>query len=393
MYELAPPVVEVPAVIAAPSPPLTTAAPAAVQYNIPAAVTRPAEPAPTVHIPAPAPAPAPPAYIPEPAPTPTYEPAPAPVAPEPAPYIPAPATIQPATAPAPTPPAAAPTPSYIPAAGGGAPVLIYFGGKGGIGKTSHVLAAAATAAEIGLRTVVIDANRGQADIATYLRLPRTGLPTIHDAVTAGPAAALTLPKEFNAHRPTMLRPVDFALVQGPPRHLASPTDTPATVYNNVLDWARHNSELVIIDTQIIEAHKSDLFDQFIIPAMLSGAWSVAIVNETRAGADNLLDSYKELHRSGVTRDRSLIIASLYEHFDQYDQQAVEQKYGAYGRFIGSAGIDPDFKDQLNLGNIHTTSPTVAPVTRAILHQVTGDARFTAPPETSRKKRGRRGGRR
>ena len=295
------------------------------------------------------------------------------------------------TARAPISPVAAQS-TYRPGAARGQ-LVIFFSGKGGVGKTSSALFAAKTAAAAGLRGVLIDANRGQADVRTYLGLPKEGIPTVYDAVRTGdPSAALVLPAVYNAYRHTS-EPLDFALVQGPPRRLADPAVVTAEVYGEVIDYARSQADLVVLDTQILEAHKSDLFDRLIIPAMLSGAWSVAIVNESRAGVDNLLESFSELAERGVTNAHSLIIASLYEQFDDFDQQAIERKYGQYGTFAGSIGIDPAVRDALNLGNVYAESPAVQPVIRNILHRVTGNPVFAPLPEVPKRKRGFLGRRR
>ncbi len=259
-------------------------------------------------------------------------------------------------------------------------LLICMAGKGGVGKTSQALLAAKIASEAGLRTVLVDGNRGQADVRSYLRLPPDQLPSIYDFTQTGdPASAIILPSFYNPYRPVSVEPLDFAIVQAPPRHLASPDVVTADTYARVIDYARNQADLVILDTQILEAHKTDLFERLIIPALLSGAWSVSIVNDSRAAADNLLDGLADLAGRGVSNAHSLIIASLYEEFDENDRRAVERKYGQYGSFIGAVGTDPSFKDQLNVGNILTTSPAMAPVTRAILYRVTGNSAF-APIE-------------
>ena len=53
-----------------------------------------------------------------------------------------------------------------------ADVLFVFSGKGGVGKTSVALGLAERAGQ-HLRVVLVDANRGQGDIRTYLRLGRS----------------------------------------------------------------------------------------------------------------------------------------------------------------------------------------------------------------------------
>ena len=63
-----------------------------------------------------------------------------------------------------------------------ADVVFVFSGKGGVGKTSVALGLAQRAGT-RLRVVLVDANRGQGDIRTYLRLTRSTLPTIWAAAS------------------------------------------------------------------------------------------------------------------------------------------------------------------------------------------------------------------
>lgn len=261
----------------------------------------------------------------------------------------------------------------------GGEVIFVFAGKGGVGKSTTTLMLATTAAEAGKRVIVIDANPGQADVQINMRLRAGAVPTIWDAVRSrDPATAIVTPGIYNAHRPR-LAPLGFAVVLGPPAEHASPEHVSAEAYAAVLDYARTQADLVIVDTQTDEAHKTALFERFVIPTMVSGAWTVAIVNDSRAGVDNLLSRLGELARRGVTNARTLVLASMYETFDERTQQGITRKYGQFGTFVGSAGLDSAVRAQMNVGVLLHNSPSIAPAINAILSRVTGDSVFDVRP--------------
>ncbi|EQD50517.1 hypothetical protein B1A_13417, partial [mine drainage metagenome] len=65
-------------------------------------------------------------------------------------------------------------------------VVAVFAGKGGVGKSTSMLSLAERAATVvpGLRVITIDANRGQGDLRTFLKLDDAGLPSIYDAAVS-----------------------------------------------------------------------------------------------------------------------------------------------------------------------------------------------------------------
>ena len=103
--------------------------------------------------------------------------------------------------------------------------------KGGVGKTTLTTHLGQRAGEKGLRSVVVDANRGQTDITTYLRLGRAGLPTIADAASAGRfEQAILAADRLNTARHARLDPVAFAAILGPPPSKSDPRLVTADVY-------------------------------------------------------------------------------------------------------------------------------------------------------------------
>src|SRR5699024_879235 len=130
--------------------------------------------------------------------------------------------------------------------------------KGGVGKSTVSLNLAQHAAAMGpdnYRVVLVDANRGQGDLRTHLRLHTFTTRTIYATAQSGnPAAALLTPADITSYRAARGGEADFSFVPAPPSSLADPDVVTAGVYSEVIDYARSVADLVIVDTQIAEEH-------------------------------------------------------------------------------------------------------------------------------------------
>lgn len=289
------------------------------------------------------------------------------------------------TQPSSAPPAVAPAPRHVapqqaPSAGmrigtKRGEVIVCGAGKGGVGKTSATLLCADVAAEMGLQAIVIDANRGQADIRKYLRLGDAPLPSAYDAYATGnPASAVLMPHDY-AHLRTaaMLDVPDFGIVLGPPSDFADPRFVSANVYGEIIDYARSIADVVIIDSQIVEAYRSDLWENTLIPMLGGDAWFVAITDESGPGISNLAERLTEMRRAGVNPARTLVLASAFLEFNDGDIAYFHEKFGDLGTLVGSTGVDDDFLMAMNSGRILSDSPSIRPAIDSILLRVTGRA--------------------
>ena len=253
-------------------------------------------------------------------------------------------------------------------------VIIVGAGKGGVGKSTTSIMLAQAAAEAGMSVVLIDANRGQPDIAKYLRLlGAPNLRTVFDAYQQqDPAAALMKPEDYaHARERARLDPTPFGVVLGPPSDLADPRYASARVYGDIVDYARSIADLVVIDTQIAEAAKSDLWSDMLIPLLAADAWFVGITDESGPGASNLADRLIEIRDRGVTSARTLVLASKHLTFDEEHLAFYSKRFADLGKVIGSTGYDDDFHVKMKLGEIDSDSPSIRPTIDSILYQVTG----------------------
>jgi Mrp family chromosome partitioning ATPase len=282
--------------------------------------------------------------------------------------------------------------SYSPALGRNlAPVIFTIAGKGGVGKTSLALALAQRAAVTGdLRVVLIDANRGQGDLRTYLSLNRSGLPTILDAaVTGDPTEAIVTPDRLAANRPAGTEQLSFALVQAPPPGQGDPEVITAALYHEVITAARGVAELVVIDTQIVEGAERGLFDELIIPMLHSHAFGLGIADLSKPGVDNLVTHLREFISQGVPVSRLMTMLNRVPPTTQFDLQKTSEALSSYGQFLASIPADPDIHSAMAYGASIHDNPVLAPVLDQILIRVTGNPVFTHVPPAPAAARKRR----
>lgn len=254
-----------------------------------------------------------------------------------------------------------------------APVIFTASGRGGVGKSTTAIKLAHLAAGAGMRAVLIDANRGQADLRKYLRIGQAGnAPTILDAAFGGSLQdALMMPEQHTPYRQqSRLEPLDFGVVLGPPPE----TDISvvnAALYSRTIEEARRMADLVVVDTQIIETPLSDIWSGMVVPLLRGGAWMLGLADSSSPGISNLYDRLNEMVGSGIAPSRLMIAASMYaESDDDSDRAFFERRFDRLGAFVGFTAFDQAYKDGSNLGRV-VPSPTVDTLCRTVLQRVTG----------------------
>lgn len=293
-------------------------------------------------------------------------------------FTPAPAPVQPAPAPvAPARPVR--TIEDTPAISGGrlrsaTPVVIVWSGKGGIGKTSISSALAQRAADAGKKVILIDANFGQADQRVLIGLP-SDIPTIYHAVVKGGdiRAALLRPNQINQMRSsTGNEEITYALLAAPAEKHADPTIVTPTAYLSMIEQAQKLADLVVVDTQIVEAdHSEPMVNAFLLPLLRAGAWGVAATDETMTGLVNLLSMLTRFSAKGVGRDRMLSMLNKVPANAQFNEVATQQKLSDYSTYLGSAGADQRIHRAQNERRPTANIDTIAPFLDAILGRVIG----------------------
>lgn len=320
------------------------------------------------------------------APPSTAEPLPTPTVPSPDLSNSSPAYIEP---PAYTAPRLAPQDDPFADKGPRAKIIASFAGKGGVTKTTTALILAKKAADARLKTVIIDMDKGQDNVAAYMRLRSASLPTVFDAAASGnPAAALITPDQFGKFRHEAAGSLDFAVVFGPGNeHASNHPSLTSDVYRQVIDYAAAHADVVVLDTQILKADRSSsrLFYDVVSPLLVQEAWGVGITDQSRAGLEDLENRLKELQKNEhLGRDRMLIMAANTSGFNQTQAESFAKRFRTYGDFIGATSADDAFKAQLNVGRIDADSPAVSATMDAILHKVTGNEAFAPKPVKKRR---------
>jgi Mrp family chromosome partitioning ATPase len=373
-----------------------------------------------VYQPQPAPAPQPepqpvyqpqPAPAPQPEPQPVYQPQPAPAPqPEPQPFY------QPAPQPEPehqqTPPlsgnrrdlfdqiAEAPgvsDPGDYDMDGATGTVIFVIAAKGGVGKSSVAAGLADRAARDGLSSLVVDMNRGQADLAGYLRVrtPRTiadaamraGVPLADAVMTAEEIASSSVRTERKSAAPM------FDAVFGPPDSLARASQVSERTYHSIIAQAARQYRVVVVDTQTLEAvDTTALIDRVVLPMLLDGtAYAVGIAGGSSVSVANLVRRFEGMQQAGVSADRLMVL------FNGTSGPGVDVGFSvdqASGLFHGLARVVPSVEHDSNIPAITNAGATVAEhpnfraALHAILHRATGLQSFapTGPDNSARRKK-------
>lgn len=389
--EPATPIQPAPAIYQAPAP----VEPAPVAYQAPV----PVQPVPMYQAPTPV-EPAPPVHV-EPAPV--YQ-APAPVEPaRPEPIIyqaPAPVHLDKSPAAPVRPEPERPGTAFVRPGGEVAirprgtivrnaarPCIITIGAKGGIGKTSMTLLMAQYAASKGLSVAVVDANRGQGDMRTLLRLRDAGLPTIRHLAMGGAVREVILnPDTINDNRDTSnTGGIDFALVQAPEGDRDSASMVSARHYAAVLTELRTRADLTIVDTQIVEAEDtSELFDDLVIPTLATdaNAYCLAVTDSAITSINNTVDRMDAFLGQQISQEKIMVVLNRVTEHEEPRVNKMLALLGSIGKPMGMIPNEVLVKDALDRGIIPDVSniESLALVFDRIIFHATGDERFAPPAQ-------------
>lgn len=255
-------------------------------------------------------------------------------------------------------------------------VIICFAGKGGVGKTTLSLALSQRAHVVGglNKVAAIDANRGQGDMRRVLRVTRSNLPSIYDAAMTGdPKKALVTAEELAKARHPNRPKLGIAVILAPDDAQADPHRVDAAAYRDAISEARSVGDLVIIDTQIIEAKDlSGLVNHLVIPLLRSGAWGLGITDSSIAGADNLLRRLRDFEAAGVPRDRLLVAMNRKAGQSEIRVEELSDLVSRYlSAYVGTISEQPEIYKAFEQGTLPHDAPELANVLDSVLWRVTG----------------------
>ncbi|MHB1599872.1 MAG: hypothetical protein ACYCXY_13520, partial [Acidimicrobiales bacterium] len=276
-------------------------------------------------------------------------------------------------------------------------VIITFSGKGGVGKTSVAIATAQRAATIGglKRVLLVDANRGQGDVRTYVRVPNSAtLPSMFDAATAGdPRRAIVGPTDLNKARGEGLAPLGIGVALAPDDAHADADVVSTSVYRDLVEYAREKFDLVVLDTQIVEASDtSGLIDGLVIPLLLDGAFGLAITDSSMAGVRNVITRLNMFRSAGVTSDHLMLAVNRASPDSGLDEQRMRKSSETLATWVGLVVNDPAVGAAFEQGFVPGSAgapptPAYSAMLDAVLRRVTGLAVFDTPAEPQQRRGG------
>lgn len=266
-----------------------------------------------------------------------------------------------------------------------AEVLIVWAGKGGVGKSTTSVGVAQRAADAGLRVVLVDGNFGQGDLRTFLRIGMASLPSVYNfAATGDLRAALIDPPTLSQARDIKQEPINFAMVQAPPPHLADPDVVTPACYLHLVRQLRTMCDLVVIDTQIVEAtDTSGMVDHFANPLMAEGAWGLGISDLSPPGIGNALTRLKRvaaerqaLDPAGDPSERQMMMMNRVPVNIEFNRDGVAAAFNEHSTFLGVIPADTSVHEAMNRGQAPGSIPLFSVIVDAVLRRVyPDDARF------------------
>lgn len=259
-----------------------------------------------------------------------------------------------------------------------APLVVSLAAKAGVGKSTLAISLAQRAATRGGlgRVVVVDANRGQGDVRKYLRVGQARLPSVYDSAMSGdPRTAIITPARLNAERDPSLPEVGIAVALAPPRNQADPEVVSAEVYRSVIDAARSAADLVVVDTQIVEAHDtSGIIDGVVIPLLSTpNAWGLGVADDSRPGLDNLL-GWISANAARFDGARWMVALNRVSDDSPMSVELAERIVSRYGTLVGLAHEDAEVKAAAAM-SVVPSSTEVTEMLDAVLWRVIGGEAF------------------
>lgn len=228
-------------------------------------------------------------------------------------------------------------------------------------NTSTSIQVATTAAAAGLRVVLVDGNRAQADIGTFLGVQRkyaADMPTIADYLDTGDAkATVVTADQIMAMRPDEAKPLPegMGVIFGADSNDERLSEVGPHTYMSAIEEIRTRVDLVVVDTQIIEADdKSGMVEGMVIPLLSGpGGFGIGLTDVERAGLSNLSKRINLLAEAGVERNRIMIAfnMALPDSVDAMEDMGYQKFHNRLGVFLGVIGRDHRIEEYMKQGRV------------------------------------------
>lgn len=271
--------------------------------------------------------------------------------------------------------------------GPGGKVAFVWAAKGGVGKTSSAASVAQAAAQAGLNVLLIDGNYGQGDLRLYLRLGMVSLPSINNFAHTGELSSCVVdPETLKDVRDLRAERLLFGLILTPPEAMVDRSLVDHNVYADLIEKARREVDLVVVDTQIIEApdknkvverYNEDMVEKLIIPMLAAGAYGVAVTDLSNAGVSNQLSRLKYMSAQGVPRERQLLFINRVPVDLAFRHEALEAVGSEHATYLGICYNDTRVQEHQNTGGIPGSVGELGAKINRVLTQIYPDL---VPPE-------------
>lgn len=258
------------------------------------------------------------------------------------------------------------------------PVIICLSGTGGVGKSTASIQLATAAASAGYRTVLVDADRGQGDLDTYLKLSTSGLdvPTIADTV-GGHAKVRDV--VLGSDKITQLRPKNAEVVPDMLAFVRTPDpDDPTKVspkrYLSVINQLREKADIVIVDSPILKHDDhTGVIRGLVAPLMEDGGFSLSISDNSNPGMKNLSQRLSALSAHGIERRKMLITINAADPSALRDLDAAARTKldGRQGVYVGTIGYDKRIGRKMRNGALDLKNRQLDQVIYETLFRATG----------------------
>ncbi|OAV62793.1 AAA family ATPase [Enteractinococcus helveticum] len=267
------------------------------------------------------------------------------------------------------------------------PLIIFSGAKGGVGKTTLARQTAIHAASQGYRTVLIDGDIGQGNVAKFFRMDTSSynVPTISDfAIGDASLEEIVLTSNvIDELRPDNSTPVPdlLSVVLAPEDDDQAVNDVTAHHYVELVADVRQRFDMVVLDSQIMKTtDEFKLTNTLIIPEVRdNGAYYVGIADSSNSALKDLVNRIRSMVQMGVDRRRILVtmnkvppIKSATESIEKTLRHQIQSRVGIY---VGVINEDQRVWRRNLAGEPDLMNTQFDQVIYNILFQVTGYEEF------------------
>lgn len=253
-------------------------------------------------------------------------------------------------------------------------VIFSLSGKGGVGKSTFSLLLADRASKRGKTVVLVDGNYGQGDLAGFLKITNNTYPTAQSFVYKRDVRDCIIgPDELNHYRPDGAGKLSFAFVAAPSDEEINTGRVTPEVYRNIVGQARQLADLVIVDTQIIEADDPrGMVRGLVVDSLREGAWAMAITDISVRGISNLLNRMKRFGVEGANPQHLLSINNRVPRTIAFNMQALVNELQKNSVHMGTVWDDPtNILQRMNQGVLPSDHPDVAFILDQVLYRMLG----------------------